>query len=164
MDTGNHRGRPQAARSPTRCRQTNRFHQAERLVGLQFPRRLFQSRATNEFFKITPLTHALILIVDDKPYEKNPDFQKQRIRVVRTGFRSELSQPTTFGNLTIIDKISKDEVVTTLPEAVRFWPTLDGREGTLREKRNERVLDDGICTPREYLIRWYHETKFAFFF
>jgi hypothetical protein len=57
--------------------------------------------------------------------------------LVRTGVTSGLSQPVTFDGLTVLDKISEDEVVTTLPEAVRFVMALDRREEALLEKRDE---------------------------
>jgi hypothetical protein len=58
---------------------------------------------------------------------KECDFRKQEIRLVRTGLAVELSQPITFDNLTIIDKINEKEVVTIFSEAIDLsWIGIDG--------------------------------------
>lgn len=90
-----------------------------------------------EFYKIKPLVCALIIIIDKRLPEQDHDFEKQEVKLVRTGVTSGLSQPVTFDGLTVLDKISEDEVVTTLPEAVRFVMALDRREEALLEKRDE---------------------------
>lgn len=58
---------------------------------------------------------------------KECDFTKQEIRLVRTGLAVRLSQPITFDNLTIIDKINEKEVVTIFSEAIDLsWIGIDG--------------------------------------
>jgi hypothetical protein len=58
---------------------------------------------------------------------KECDFTKQEIRLVRTGLAVGLSQPSTFDNLTVIDKINEKEVVTIFSEAIDLsWIGIDG--------------------------------------
>ena len=55
------------------------------------------------------------------------DFTRQEIRLVRTGLAVGLSQPITFDNVTIIDRINEVEVVTMFSEAIRFVMDLNRR-------------------------------------
>jgi hypothetical protein len=115
-----------------------------------------------EFYKIKPLLDALIIVIDTK-YE-DTDFDKQEVRLIRTGITTGLSGPITFDSLTILETIDENEIVTTLPEAVRFVMDLDRREETLLEKRDQRVLDHYLGIPKvqfenKYFSRWMEKER-----
>lgn len=120
--------------------------------------RYFIGGQQTEFFKIKPLLRAIVIVIDnrvDNPYpvaKHDRDFLKQYVRLVRTGVTEGLSQPIAFdGGLAFIIRINENEVVTTFIEAIRFIMELDRKEGTLREQRDEKVLDHWLGLPEEQL-------------
>jgi hypothetical protein len=66
-----------------------------------------------------------------------------------------LGQPITFAGLTVLATMSENEVVTTLPEAVRFVTALDSREEALQEKRDERIQDHWLGLLKVQLQSYY---------
>jgi hypothetical protein len=110
-----------------------------------------------EFYNIKPLLRALIIVIDKRNPRNEPNFEKQEVRLVRTGATTGLRQPIAFDGLTVLDKINENEVVTTLPEAVRFVMDLDGREEALLEKRDMRILDHWLGLPKVQIQRYFSE-------
>jgi hypothetical protein len=117
-----------------------------------------------EFYNIKPLLRALIIVINkriDEPTPSKPkiepDFAKQEVRLVRTGVTTGLTQPITFAGLSVLEEINENEVVTTLPEAIRFVMQLDEREeaGALRERKDDTIMDHWLGLPKVQIERYF---------
>lgn len=115
---------------------------------------LFTGGQQTEFYNIKPLLRALIIVIDKRISETETDFDKQEVRLVLTGFSTGLSRAIDFENLTVLKTINENEVVTTLPEAVRFVMHLDRREEVLAERRDPRVLDHYLGIPKAQIEKY----------
>ena len=112
-----------------------------------------------EFFRIKPLLRALIIIIAKELPEEATNFDQLEVRLVRTGFKEGLSQPITFDGLTTLRTIDENEVIATLPEAIRFIMHLDEREEALAPKRDKQVIEHYLGYPKT-MIEAYRKHDF----
>jgi hypothetical protein len=116
-----------------------------------------------EFFQIKPLFSALVItIIEIGIPSESYNVEEQKVRLVRTGVTTGLSQPITFDGLTRLSTISENEVITTSPEAIRFAKDLDRREELLAPKRHVRVIEYMLGHPKVLFERW-HMRKYSVF-
>jgi len=95
----------------------------------------FKSHHQIEHFNVKPLCRALILIIENpiKPSrQRNPHFEQQLVRLIRTGWTAGLSHSVSFEGLEVQEVITENEVVVLFPEAIRFIMDLDEKEEALR--------------------------------
>lgn len=127
-----------------------------------FANNYFLAGHQTEFYDIRPLYRALIMVIEKQIPEDEPNFELQRVKLVRTGYTTGLIHPITFEGLSILEKINEDEVVATLPEAYQYLMDLDRREGALQETRDEKILDHYLGIPKVQLQMWYNANKPSF--
>jgi hypothetical protein len=92
----------------------------------------FKANHQIEFFNIKPLCRALVIIIENPTKQRKSHFEQQLVRLIRTGWTAELSQPISFQGLEVQEVITENEVVVLLPEAVRFIMDLDEKEEALQ--------------------------------
>ena len=112
-----------------------------------------------EFFRIKPLLRALIIIIDKEFPDEETDFDQLEVRLVRTGLKEGLSQPITFDGLAALRTINENEVLITLPEAIRFIMHLDQREEVFAPKRDKQVLEHYLGHPKTQ-IKYFRKRNF----
>jgi hypothetical protein len=112
-----------------------------------------------EFFKIKPLLRALIIIIAKNLPEEACNFEELEVRLVRTRVTEGLSQRITFDGLTALCIIDENEIITTLPEAVRFIIDLDQREEAFVPKRDPKVIEHYLGLPKAQINQWRKQNK-----